>query len=281
MTTSVKMTGSAMTILVNGALVDSLPVNDRGLAYGDGVFETMRVVNGRIPLGDYHFSRMTSGLQRLRIGQDMTMVTDQALHLARQVGEGLVKVIVTRGAGQRGYAMPAGCKPTLILQVSDIPVYPADRAEQGVVLFPCSTQLARQPLLAGIKHLNRLEQVLARSEWSDPAYAEGLVCDTDGLPIECTMSNLFARIAGEWFTPALGNCGVRGVMRDYLVDVMGTSGEQVGEVQLTRSQLLAAEEVFCCNSVFGVWPVIGLLDRRWSVGPSTRGIQAMAQQVLK
>lgn len=281
MTTSMKTAGSAKACLVNGALVDSLPVNDRGLAYGDGVFETLRVVNGNIPLAAYHFSRMKLGLHRLRIDQDLAVITDQALQLARELGDGLVKIIVTRGSGQRGYAPPVDGRPTVIFQTSDVPVYPAERAERGVLLFPCSTPLAKQPLLAGIKHLNRLEQVLARAEWDDPAYAEGLVCDTDGLPVECTMSNLFARVSGEWLTPALASCGVRGVMRDYLMDAMRASGERVAERQLTRTQLLAADEVFCCNSVFGVWPVTGLLDKHWPIGPSTRGVQAMAQQVFK
>lgn len=281
MTSSMKVTGSAMTCLVNGARVNELPVNDRGLAYGDGVFETMRVVGGRLPLGDYHFSRMKLGLQRLRIGQDMAQVIDQAAQLAGQLGEGIVKIIVTRGPGQRGYAPPASSQPTLIFQTSDTPLYPAERAEQGVKLFPCNTQLAVQPLLAGIKHLNRLEQVLARAEWDDPAFAEGLLCDTDGHPIECTMSNLFVRIGEQWVTPELGRCGVRGVMRDCLMDTLDAAGERVGEMQVTQDQLLAADEVFCCNSVFGVWPVIGLMDKYWPIGPSTRGIQTMAQQVFK
>lgn len=281
MTTSQKVTVSATTCLVNGALVNELPVNDRGLAYGDGVFETMRAAQGRIPLDDYHFLRMENGLRRLRIDQDLTPVREQAHELARHLGEGIIKIIVTRGAGERGYALPVNKPASLIFQSSGVPAYPPERAEQGIKLFPCSTSLAIQPLLAGIKHLNRLEQVLARSEWSDPAFAEGLVCDAEGLVVECTMSNLFIRTAGEWVTPDVARCGVQGVMRDYLMDALNESGQGVRETQVTLNQLLAAEEVFCCNSVFGVWPVVALKNKHWPIGPSTRGIQAMAEQVFK
>src|SRR5690554_4168208 len=140
--------------------------------------------------------------------------------------------------------------------------------------------MGHQPLLAGIKHLNRLEQVLARSEWQDTTYAEGLVRDLQGRPVEGTMSNLFLRLRGQWITPALDQCGVRGVMREYLMEQLATAGEVVTERDIHFSELLESDEVFCCNSVFGVWPVVSLDTHRWRVGPSTRHAQTLAEQVL-
>lgn len=266
-------------------LIDGLPqaqisVLDRGLAYGDGLFETLSVVRGRIPLLSGHMQRLELGAQRLRLHYDRQLLQDELTRLAAQCGQGLLKLILTRGEGQRGYALPQPQRERRIIQVLAQPDYPLTHAEQGIRLYPCQLQLADQPLLAGLKHLNRLEQVLARAEWDDPAFAEGLLCNQRGEPVEGTVSNLFLRLGDHWVTPALDRCGVRGVMRDYLMARLAASGQPVMERAVGREELLASSEVFCCNSVFGVWPVIALGDHGWLPGPFTRQAQALAQQVL-
>lgn len=266
--------------LIDGQVADRVAVNDRGLAYGDGLFETLRVRHGRIALIDLHLARLQRGVQRLRLNADLSQIEVECRDLAARMGQGVLKLQLTRHAGLRGYAIPAEAGTTRILQSLPAVEYPPENALMGVSLYPCQTRLARQPLLAGIKHLNRLEQVLARSEWTDPQYAEGLVRDTEGLPIECTMGNLFLRTEAGWVTPDLTECGVRGVMRDYLIERLRGAGEVVLEGSPDYSELLGASEVFCCNSLYGVWPVIALEHKRWQVGHHTRFAQALVEQVM-
>lgn len=266
---------------VNGQQRSELSVLDRGLAYGDGLFETMRVVDGHIALLDYHLARLRRGLLALRMDADQAAIVSELNALAGQLGDGVLKMTLTRGIGKRGYGIPAQAQPTRICQSFAPTSYPAENARTGIRLFECQTRLAVQPLLAGIKHLNRLEQVLARSEWSDTSYAEGLVRDTQGSVIECTMSNLFMLHGERWVTPDLSGCGVQGVMRDYLIDRLGQAGESVEVRKVDFSTLLESTEVFCCNSLYGVWPVIGLADTSWSIGSRTRQAQRLAEQVIK
>ncbi|NLY58496.1 MAG: aminodeoxychorismate lyase [Gammaproteobacteria bacterium] len=266
--------------LVNGRPGDTLSVRDRGLAYGDGLFETIRVSRGCATLLHLHLSRLARGAAVLRLALDLSQIQAELEVAAAELGSGLLKLVVTRGEAGRGYAMPEPACPTRILHSSPLPGYPVANAQQGISLYSCATRLGNQPLLAGIKHLNRLEQVLARSEWQGSEHAEGLVCDLQGDPVECTMSNLFLRLDGQWLTPALDQCGVRGVMRDYLMEQFAATGELVIERRVSSNELLASDEVFCCNSVFGVWPVIRLGDRQWPVGPHTRHAVTLAEQVL-
>lgn len=266
--------------LVNGRPGSELSVRDRGLAYGDGLFETIRVTRGKTTLIEHHLQRLARGAAVLQIQLDLPQIRAELDDSAAELGSGLLKLIVTRGESGRGYAIPERAVSNRLLYLSPLPDYPPINAQQGISLYPCVTRMGHQPLLAGIKHLNRLEQVLARSEWQDERYAEGLVCDLQGQPIEGTMSNLFLRLDGCWLTPALDQCGVRGVMRDYLMERLAVEGEVVIERSLSFNELLASEEVFCCNSVFGVWPVIELGAHRWSVGIHTRHVQTLAEQVL-
>jgi len=267
---------------VDGQAADSLPLTDRGLAYGDGLFETLRLQQAQIPLWTRHLQRLQRGAERLRLPLDVQRLQQelQGFIAASGAGEGVIKLLVTRGSGQRGYAMPADARCRHLLQLSPLPVWPAGHAQQGIELFPCRTRLARQPLLAGLKHLNRLEQVLARSEWTDARYAEGLLRDTRGEVIEGTLSNLFALIDGRWVTPDLRNCGVRGVMRDWLIDWLQQQGQEVRQQPLTLKQLAQADELFCCNSLFGIWPVRALGRHRWPVGAQTRRLQDAVAQVF-
>lgn len=273
-------TSTPVRCLVNGRPGSELSVRDRGLAYGDGLFETIRVAAGRAGLLDRHLQRLARGAEVLQIPLDVPLLRAELEAAAVEQGDGLLKLIVTRGEAGRGYAMPEPAQPTRILYFSPLPDYPAAHAQQGIRLYPCVTRMGHQPLLAGIKHLNRLEQVLARSEWQDGHYAEGLVRDLQGDPVEGTMSNLFLRLDGQWLTPALDRCGVRGVMRDYLVEQLSAAGELVVERRLSFNELLSSEEIFCCNSVFGVWPVIELAAHRWAIGAHTRHAQTLAEQIL-
>ncbi|HSC82051.1 MAG TPA: aminodeoxychorismate lyase, partial [Pseudomonas sp.] len=248
---------------VDGQPAGQLSILDRGLAYGDGLFETIAVRNGQPRLLARHLARLSEGAQRLRLSLDLAMLEAELLAFCAQLDEGVAKLIITRGEGLRGYAAPAGAQPCRILQGSPAPAYAPVNAEQGVRLFPCATRLAEQPLLAGLKHLNRLEQVLARSEWQDPAYAEGLMCDVNGRVIEGVFSNLFLIRDGALLTAELSRCGVAGVMRAELLQQAAAQGIALHVRDITLDELLAADEVFLCNSLYGIWPVRELLGRDW------------------
>lgn len=265
---------------VNGVPEERLSIRDRGLAYGDGLFETIAVRNGRPRLLARHMARLQDGCRRLAIELDLVLLEAELLAFAAQLGEGVAKLIVTRGEGLRGYAPPQPCQPLRILQGAAFPAYPVAHAEQGVRLFPCVTRLAEQPLLAGLKHLNRLEQVLARAEWQDAEHAEGLMRDVSGRVIEGVYSNLFLLSDDVLITAELSRCGVAGVMRAEIL----AKAEQLGiacEVRdIAHDELLAADEVFLCNSLYGIWPVRALQERHWPLGSVTRKLQAIVRDLL-
>lgn len=258
---------------MNGQPVQTIALTDRGLAYGDGLFETLQVQHGRILRLERHLARLTLGCQRLAIALDIEQVEAELLRFCAAIDSAVCKLIVTRGDGLRGYAPPESAVPRRILQLSPLPQWPSAHAEQGVQLYPCTTRLAYQPVLAGLKHLNRLEQVLARAEWQDPQYAEGLMLDYAGQVIEGVFSNVFFIRAGCVLTPDLSGSGVAGVMRECILELAQslTLPVQVGAIHI--SELGAMDEVFVCNSLYGIWPVRRYAEHRWSIGPLTRTLQ--------
>lgn len=182
---------------------------------------------------------------------------------------------MTRGAGGRGYATTGVAEPTRVLVLSPVPEFPASYATQGVKLRLCEMRLGDNPTLAGIKHLNRLEQVLARSEWDDPDIAEGLLLDNHNNIVEGTMSNLFCVQTLEdarptLLTPALTRCGVRGVMRDRILEVASQLDISHQEADMQLGDLQQASEVFISNSLIGIWPVRQFQQQAYVVGPITR-----------
>ena len=265
---------------LDGQPCDALGLKSRGLAYGDGVFETVAVRGGQAVLLERHLTRVALGCQRLAILIDSDVLRDEVVRYAAALEEGVLKLIVTRGDSARGYAPDPQAGARRILQGGPSPAYPQINGAQGVELYPCSTRLAEQPLLAGLKHLNRLEQVLARAEWSDPSFAEGLMLDMSGRLVEGVYSNLFLVIDGVLHTPSLQRCGVAGVMRAELLEQAASLGLQVVVDDLWPADLARAEEVFVCNSVYGVWPVRAFTSLRWPAGPLTRKLQGIAHALL-
>lgn len=265
---------------LNGQPCDGLPIHDRGLAYGDGLFETIRVAGGQARLVERHLQRLQDGCERLAIPVDANLLRNELMRFCRALGQGVAKLIVTRGAGQRGYATPQPYQPQRLLLGSSSPAYPPQHAENGIRLFPCETRLAEQPRLAGIKHLNRLEQVLARAEWHDPVYAEGLMRDMSGRVVEGVFSNLFIVEAGKLRTAPLTRCGVAGVMRAEIIARAAQHGLPVVIDDISYAELVQADEVFLCNSLYGIWPVTALAECVWPVGPLTRKLQSVVADLL-
>jgi 4-amino-4-deoxychorismate lyase len=233
------------------------------LHYGDGVFETLAVLDGEPLLWDRHCARLKQGCERLGIpAPDQTTLRAEADELCAQAGRVVLKIIITRGPGGRGYRPPELPDPTRILSLHPYPGYPTDLSIQGVSIRLCATRLGRNPALAGIKHCNRLEQVLARREWADPAIAEGVMLDTEGQVVEGTMSNIFMIYKDILLTPSLENCGVSGVVRGLVLELAVAHKVRSEVREIGLEELRKADEVFLTNSVIGIWPVSRLMDQR-------------------
>jgi len=260
--------------IINGKMTDCVAANDRGLLYGDGLFETVAVRKGKPEYWQQHLQRLQAGCSRLGIESvDELLLAEECRQLDDGIDRAVVKIIVTRGSGGRGYRVPARSASTRILQLHDWPDYPSACAQQGVAVRLCDIRLGHNPMLAGIKHLNRLEQVLARQEWDDSDIREGLLLDAAGNLVEGTMSNLFLVRDGVLLTPDLQRCGVAGIMRSQLLELAGQLSIGTEICQLGMADLHAAEEVFICNSLIGIWPVIAIDDRNYNKGAMTSRLQ--------
>lgn len=269
-----------MDAWVDGSPSAAVGVSNRGLAYGDGLFETIRVKGGRLTLLLRHLARLQLGCQRLGISLNQAQLEHELAAYASGLGEGVLKLVVTRGDSARGYAPDPTAPARRILMGGPLPQYPAQRQSEGVALYPCTTRLAEQPAFAGLKHLNRLEQVIARAEWENAELAEGLMRDTQGRVIEGVFSNLFLVEDGVLCTPDLSRCGVAGTLRAELLARRAEQGQPVRVMDVSMAQLEAASEVFVCNSVYGIWPVRQCGELAWPVGPHTRKLQRLACELL-
>jgi 4-amino-4-deoxychorismate lyase len=267
---------------VNGVESVVLPVADRGTGYGHGLFETMLFRVGEVPLWQRHSSRLVSDAPVLGLNVTKQTLDDNLRHflgLLKQhsLSSGIIKITVTAGTGGRGYASPAKLHLQIICQYSALPDNLEQPRREGVSLTQCQYRLPINPVLAGIKHLNRLDQVLGRAEWSGVEYADGIMYSRDELLIETTCANIFINTANNgWITPQLDQAGVRGVMRGLLLEQLFSSvGLRVSECAINRAQLDAATEIFICSSIRGLLPVTKINNLgQWSVGSDTKRLQS-------
>jgi 4-amino-4-deoxychorismate lyase len=261
-------------ILVDGVPAEFIPADDRGFAYGDGVFRTLAMRRSIAELWTQHCAKLAADCRAL----DLVPPTDAELrrdmqHIAAQMPDCALRITVTRGSGGRGYALPRDVRPRRVVAASPLPVYRSHYWEQGIRARICTLRLAAQPKLAGIKHLNRLENVLARAEWTDPEIVEGLLLDMDGHVVEGTRCNLFLVEDGGLVTPDLSRCGVSGVTRDLVIDAAGRHGIPCRIESVSVARLTAADEVFLVNSLIGAWPVALLEQRAWSAFAMTARVR--------
>ena len=263
-----------MRVLVNGQAGGTVDPLDRGLHYGDGLFETIAIIGGQPRFLDWHLERLAAGARRLGFPETDRGVLTAEIAAAVDAPQAVVKLILTRGLGRRGYQPPRPAVPTRIVAGFPWPELPAQAAVSGVRLGWCRTQFSRNPALAGLKHLNRLEQVLARSEWDDEAMDEGLMQDDRGQVISATQANLFARIDGRWITPALAECGVAGVMRRAFLHWSGKQGDPVTERAVPAAEIAGASALFLTNAVIGAWPVREIGQRALAIDPAVAGFNA-------
>lgn len=242
---------------INGNSGENIAVSDRGLAYGDGLFETVAVRDGACRLLDLHLERFYSSCERLLLPLPAENLLRQAIDHGRgHVNTGSLKIIYTRGSSKPGYALPLDAEPTLVVGITEHPA--SVSSISGVKVRYCATPIARNPVLAGMKTLNRLEQVLARAEWQDAAIVEGLMLNDRGKVVCGTMSNLFAVIGSRLVTSALTECGIAGIMRRLVLEICDANGIELKFSELSPHELRQADDVFLTNSRFGLLPVAEL-----------------------
>ena len=263
-------------------------LSDRGLAYGHGLFESIHYIEGEFPLQSRHLARIQNDAGRLGIRIPLSRLSSalsafQDILLKQSISEGVVKIIVTAGSGGRGYDSLGADTPRIIFRHSILPSDLEDYRNLGVSLWRCNHRLATSTQLAGIKHLNRMEQVLAANEGHSSDCHDGLMMNNDGLVVETTRANIFFREAsGDWVTPDLSSSGVSGVMRSLLIEeifpLIGVC-PKIGFIKI--SDIEAYDELFICNSVRGIVPVVGVRQpdnqstAELEIGRVTRELQSM------
>lgn len=263
---------------LNGHSDSNIDLNDRGLAYGDGLFETVAIFCGKMPFLDLHFKRLEDGCKRLSLDCDLKLLRMEVGRVVSEINWALwprasLKIMLTREAGGRGYYPKKNAKTNRIIFLLNYIEPDSHYYEQGVNTRICNTPCSHNPVLAGMKHISRLENVLARAEW-DLEFFEGFMLDLKKNVIEGTMSNVFLIKNKKLQTPLLNNCGVNGVMRQFIIDTLAPENNiDVEEATISVKDLLAADEIFITNSLLGIYPVSDIESHIKLVGPVTKQLR--------
>ncbi|MFQ3192431.1 MAG: 4-amino-4-deoxychorismate lyase [Paraglaciecola sp.] len=248
-------------MIVNGQQQQHIEIADRAFQYGDGCFTTMAFRNGRLELFDAHINRLKLACNTLYINFDKWSELESCIVDSLKADDDcVIKVIITRGVGGRGYSPEGAITPSFIITHHTIPVYYPVWQTKGIKLTISPITLARQPLLAGIKHLNRLEQVLVKQDLAQTNYDDAVVCDTQQKIIETSIGNLFWFKDNTWYTSDLSESGVEGVMRNLVLDVMLEKGMKCRVVKHDVSILFNAQQLFVCNALMMLVPVVSLFS---------------------
>lgn len=279
------MSAGLLQSWVNGQQTDKVSALDRGFQYGDGCFETIRVRENTPILWQAHLDRLLRGCTQLSISIDSELLQHEVSQFLQcnEAKDVILKIIVTRGIGGRGYqpSPTSGCNR--YLQLFHYTKVKPDAETQGIHCILCQHRLSNNNALAGLKHLNRIDQVLASQE-IPPFCDEGLCMDQQGFVIEACKSNLMLVAAGQLVTAELLDCGIAGTMLNYLSQRFVEQGMQTEQRKLTFDDLINADELFLCNSVFGVWPVTKVYNDdavfSWGIGPCTKSAIQMTKELF-
>ncbi len=240
---------------VNGKPSEHLPISDRATAYGDGCFTTIAKASGVIQLLEAHIGRLQKGCVTLKIDfYDWDMLRQQVVDVSAAEADVVIKVLISRGSGGRGYSTVGADNPVSVISLHPFPKHYGRWASEGISISLNSVRLSKQPLLNGVKHLNRLEQVLAKNHVND-SVQEQIICDTDDMIVEVSSANIFWKLGKQWFTPDLSFSGVEGVMRNQWLAIFEQCGMKVNIVRAHYSVLNYVTDMFICNSLMPAVPV--------------------------
>lgn len=246
-------------IRVDGTATDAVPADDRGLAYGDGVFRTLVVEAGQPVAWTAQYERLVADCERLaliRPREDDLLADLDAVFPDASSGVG--RITVTRTGSGRGYGPPSDAGSRRIVVGSPLPGRPANRV---LGLDVSDIELGLQPAFAGVKHLARLEQVVARAACQRAEAADAAMCDSGGRLICTTMRNLmFVDADGHWATPSLTRAGVAGATRARVMAALAGAGESIIEADLGLADLDRYVGAIATNSVTGVSAVTRIGD---------------------
>lgn len=241
--------------MVDAVLVDGQPtpadwLSERAFQFGDGLFETIAVIDGILCLWDAHMQRLLRGCERLRLPKpDVDVLYNDARQLCHDTDCAVLKMYWTAGRSQRGYRRPSPLTPQRIMSRSP---WPYTEVQTHWVVCQCTHRLSENTVLAGIKHLNRLDQVIARSEWDDPQIHEGVMLGQDGRVVCGTMSNLLLQFEDHLLTPSISDAGIDGVVRQLLIETAQRVGADIRIADVGLAELQKAQAVYFTNSLIGV-----------------------------
>lgn len=260
----------ATAIWLNGEPAEALPLPDRGFDFGDGLFETMLLHRGQALYPQLHFDRLARGLEALGFPNCLTLAQnhlEQASSSAHGCEWVALRLTVSRGGGPRGYATPLQPQPRILIQLTELD-RDCSTMNTPATLCDASIRLATQPMLAGIKHLNRLEQVLAATQARDERADEALLLDQSGQLNSVTAGNLFLVRKEQLFTPVLDDCGVRGTRRQLVMERWAPAiGLELREEVMGFADLAEADEVFYSNALQGLRPIANIGRQCWDDFP--------------
>jgi len=264
-------------VLIDGIPADGSWLDERALQFGDGLFETVAIIDEKPCLWDLHMARLAEGCRRLRLPlPDFELLMQESRALCAGVARAVLKLYWTAGASTRGYRRPVPLRPRRMLRISD---WPYAQTGEGWNLRYCAHRLGTNPMLAQIKHLNRLDQVIARAEWDDPAVGEGLMLGQDGHVVSGSMSNLFVQRDAQLITPAIRGAGVAGVVRGLALRLAAQSGVQLVEAEISQEQVHSADALYLSNSLIGVARVARCESRAYDLGRPEHALMAETRRL--
>ncbi|MBD1575469.1 aminodeoxychorismate lyase [Vibrio sp. S11_S32] len=251
---------------VNGKPQTEIAISDRSFQYGDGCFTTMLVVNGHIQHWALHQQRLEQALSVLQmplpdwkqVQQWLAIALEPILQasLASSIIRSGLKLHISRGCGGRGYSAIGADTPLITIHTFDYPQHYQAWQTNGIKLGISDLSLGLNPMLAGIKHNNRLEQVLIKSKFAHTCYDDVVVCDINQQVIETSASNLFWIKNNHLYTADLSSCGVTGTMRQQVLQLAQSFNLNVNMANYVLADLLGADEVFISNALHGIVPVV-------------------------
>ena len=260
---------------INGKLTNKISVEDRAVQYGDGVFETIAVKRKILEFWKEHYQRLNKGCKVLKIKCPSEVSLKKEINKfikKSKKNKFVLKIIISRGIGGRGYNPPTNSKPTRILGIYNWPNYPKKNFKKGIKIGICKTRISTQPYLSEIKHLNRLEQIIARSEWQSKTISESIMLDLNANVIGGTMSNIFGVKKNIFYTPIIKFSGIEGIMRRIILKLLKKNKEKYIIKKITLKEFLKFDEIFMSNSIFGIWPVIKISKKKFLFGKKTKKI---------